>query len=88
MRFSKTNRCNVRVELKGIPETLCFVFGILFEFFSRNCLGFQSAAPMPQIGPKSVHMMCQICGNDIYSKTSKKAKSSAWWSCLLLCIIG
>ncbi|KAF0753025.1 lipopolysaccharide-induced tumor necrosis factor-alpha factor [Aphis craccivora] len=44
-----------------------------------------STVPQP-MGPSSTPTLCSVCGNNIYTSTSKKAKSSAWWSCILMCI--
>ncbi|XP_060835051.1 lipopolysaccharide-induced tumor necrosis factor-alpha factor homolog [Rhopalosiphum padi] len=46
-------------------------------------------ATVPQpMGPSSTSTLCTVCGNYIHTSTSKKAKSSAWWSCILMCLCG
>ncbi|XP_015363568.1 PREDICTED: lipopolysaccharide-induced tumor necrosis factor-alpha factor homolog isoform X2 [Diuraphis noxia] len=46
------------------------------------------AAVSQPMGPSSTQTVCTACGNFIYTNTSRKAKSSAWWSCILMCICG
>ncbi|XP_025418935.1 lipopolysaccharide-induced tumor necrosis factor-alpha factor-like isoform X2 [Sipha flava] len=45
------------------------------------------ATPQP-MGPTSTQVVCTSCGHHVYSSTSRKAKASAWWSCILMCICG
>ncbi|XP_060835335.1 lipopolysaccharide-induced tumor necrosis factor-alpha factor homolog [Rhopalosiphum padi] len=40
------------------------------------------------LGPKSISTLCTKCDKHIRTNTSKKAKSSAKWSCLLSSICG
>ncbi|XP_050432391.1 lipopolysaccharide-induced tumor necrosis factor-alpha factor homolog [Adelges cooleyi] len=48
----------------------------------------QTAATSLPMGPSSTHTTCTSCGEDIYTKTSRKGTSGAWWSCCLLFFCG
>lgn len=62
-------------------------YTIFFNFYFY--LGPQSvpSGSLP-MGPKSIATECTSCGTRIHTITSKKAKSTAWWGCILMCIFG
>ncbi|VVC43778.1 Hypothetical protein CINCED_3A001503 [Cinara cedri] len=52
----------------------------------------QTTSTNQQMGPSSTHARCPFCKVDIYTSTSRKATSTAWWSCIILffcgCVLG
>ncbi|XP_015363592.1 PREDICTED: lipopolysaccharide-induced tumor necrosis factor-alpha factor homolog [Diuraphis noxia] len=54
----------------------------------QNIHWVQSSTSVAPLGPSSTQTICTSCGKTIFTSTSRKAKPAAWWSCILLFIVG
>lgn len=63
-------------------------FNYCYCFYIIEIITQQLPTILQPMGPKSTNTICPMCHSAVYTNTSRKAKSTAWWSCILLCILG